>query len=136
MGRNRFVTPDIKRIDIGDGDWIDVKKRLTYGEQHHIFTGGIREVRRDGYTPDRELLGKMEVMAYLVDWSLQGSDGKVVRIDTEAKKLAAIDNLDPADFDVISTAISAHVDAMAAERAAKKMTDGEPVSSAISPSAA
>lgn len=139
MGRLRFVTPDSRRIDIGDGDWIEVKKRLTNGELRKAQASAIKTVQGFGaearYTPDSDVLGKAEVLAYLLDWSLEGLDGKRVRIDTEDKKRSAIDNLDPADFDIISTAVSKHVEEMEAERAeSKKTPSGEPTLPATSPS--
>jgi hypothetical protein len=127
MGRNRFLQPETVRIDIGDGDWILVKKRLNIGEQRKAHAAVIKEVRADGrVTPDLEMLGKAEVIAYLLDWSLCDAHGKPVRVDNEGAKAAAIDNLTQEDFEIISGAIAAHADAMKAARAAEKnATDGE-----------
>lgn len=144
MGRNRFVVPEIVRIDIGEGDWIDVKKRLTIGEQRRAHAAVVKEVRvgdsmtERRVTPDMEMVGgKAEVLAYLVGWSLTDAQGKGVSIDSETKKLAAIDGLDPDDYEVINAAVVAHANAMEAERAeAKKSMGGETTLSAISPSVA
>jgi len=136
MGRNRFVQPETVRLDIGDGDWIEVKKRLTSGEARRAYTGIIKNATQDGkFAFDMNVLGRQELLAYLVEWSLIGLDGKRVPIDTEARKEAAVDALDQDDFKTIDDAVTAHIAAMEAERAdAKKLRDGANTSSAISPS--
>jgi len=136
MGRNRFVQPETVRLDIGDGDWIEVKKRLTSGEARRAYTGIIKNATQDGkFAFDMNVLGRQELLAYLVEWSLIGLDGKRVPIDTEARKEAAVDALDQDDFKTIDDAVTAHIAAMEAERAdAKKLRDGVTTSSAISPS--
>ena len=136
MGRNRFVQPETVRIDIGDGDWIDVKKRLTSGEARRAYTGVIKDSTQDGrFSFDMNVLGRQELLVYLVEWSLVGFDGKRVPIDTNARKEAAVDALDLDDFKTINEAVTAHVTAMETERAdAKKLRDGANTSSAISPS--
>lgn len=141
MGRNRFVTPETVRLDIGNEDWIDVKKRLTIGELRKSQTSAIKDIRGAGenarYTPS-DALGKAEVLAYLIDWGGPGFQNGTgtVKIDTDDKKRDAIDQLDPDDFEIISGAITKHVEKMEAERAeSKKMQAGERNSSAITPSA-
>lgn len=112
-----FVKPETVQIDLPEGQWIEVKKRLTHGEERRALASLYTEVRADGrITPNVEMLGKSEVMAYLVEWSLRDDEGKPIRIDTDAKRSAALDLLDPDKFQVISEAITAHVEAMKAQR--------------------
>ncbi len=121
MAKKWFVQPETVRLDLGDGDWLLVKKRLTVGEQRKSLASAFSEFRTDGrVTANLEMLGKREALAYLVDWSLCDDAGKPVRIDTDAKRVAAIDNLSPEAFDIISAAVAAHVEAMDAEREAEK----------------
>jgi hypothetical protein len=40
-----FVEPDTVRKELSDGQWIEIKTRLTYGEQKRLETGA-----RDGQT--------------------------------------------------------------------------------------
>jgi hypothetical protein len=132
-----FVQPEAVQVDIAGGQWLLLKKRLTVGEERKSMASLVTEIRADGrMTPNFENVGKSDVLAYLVDWSLtQG--GKRVDIDTDAKKASAIDNLSPEAFAVISEAVSAHVKAMDAERDAEKNARaGENASSATSASAA
>lgn len=113
MGSSWFVKPETVRLDLPEGQWIEVKRRLTVGEERKAMAGLIAEVRPDGrVTPNMDMLGKAEAMSYLVDWSLRKEDGSPIRIDTDAKMGAAIDLLDPDKFKIISEAITAHIDAM------------------------
>lgn len=120
VSKSWFVKPETVRVDL-DGEWIEVKRRLTVGEERKAMAALVSEVRADGrYTPNLEMVGKAEVMAYLVDWSLRGEDGKAVRIDTVGKLSAALDLLDSERFTAISQAITAHIEAMTAEREQEK----------------
>lgn len=138
MGRCRFVKPETETLSISEGEWIEVKKRLTVGESRKAQALLIKEVRQDGrMTPDLEMVGKAQVLAYLVEWSLKDHEGRRSAIDTDAKKAAALDQLDDETFEEISTALEKHIAAMEAERKeAKKSRDGETDSAATSPSAA
>lgn len=133
MGKNRFVDPDVVRIDIGDGDWIEVKKELTFGEHSDSQAALIKEVRADGrVTPDFAMISKAEVLAYLVDWSFMRGDKKI-KIETDQQKLAAINGLRPADMDIVKAAVTKHIGEMA--EAATKNLNGGSASSTTSPSA-
>lgn len=119
-----FVKPETVFLKVGDQK-IEVKKRLTSGEQRKAYARTVSEVRADGrVTPNFEMLGKSEVLAYLVDWTLTDDSGAKVRIDTEARKEAAIDSLATEHFTAIAQAITAHAEAMGAERDAEKNDRG------------
>jgi len=116
-----FVKPETVRIDIDEGQWIRVKKRLTVGEERKSHAALVKEVRQDGrITPNMEMMGKAEVMAYLIDWSLCDDEGAPIKLDTEGKLADAIDSLSPEHFKIISSAISTHIDKMEAERVERK----------------
>src|SRR3990172_11675596 len=104
MGRCRFVQPDTVRLTISDGDWIDVKKRLSVGEKRKAEASIVADVRPDGrVTPNLEMMGgKAQVLAYLLDWSLRDAQDRPVKIETDAKRSAAIDQLDEATFKEIA----------------------------------
>ena len=121
MGKSWFVKPETVVLNLPQGQWIEVKKRLTVGESRKVMASLVSEIRSDGrVTPNFEMAGKAEVLAYLVDWSLKDDEGKPVRIDTDGKKAGAIDNLAPEHFEVISAAVQEHVKAMDAERDEEK----------------
>src|SRR5262252_8082329 len=116
MARSWFVTPETVQVPLPEGQWIELKKRLTAGEARKAMASLVSEVRTDGrMTPNLEMVGKAELLAYLVDWSLTDAQGKRVPIDTAGKKLAAIDNLDEDRYTVIADAVGEHVKAMTAE---------------------
>lgn len=129
-----FVKPEVVRLPIEGGHWIEVKKRLTAGEARKLNAAAVKEVRADGrVTPDFEAMGKSEALAYLVDWSLRDDNDKPIPIDTDAKKLSALDNMSEEGFEVISKAVEAHANAIKEEMdAAKKSKAGAPESAAIS----
>jgi hypothetical protein len=113
MGRCRVVAPEMARLEISDGDWIDVKKRLNYGEKQKMLAAFVKEMRGDGrVTPDMEMVNVAQILAYLVDWSLVDTNGKQIAIDTDAKKHAGVKAQDPATIEEISKAIEQHIEAM------------------------
>ncbi len=133
-----FVKPEVVRVPIEGGHWIEVKKRLTAGETRKLNAASVKEIRTDGrVTPDFEMMGKAEAIAYLVDWSLRDDQDKPIPIDTDARKIAALDNMSDEGFEVISTAVAAHANGIAEEiAAAKKLTVGALKSEATSTSPA
>lgn len=129
-----FVAPETVRIQLGDGEWIDVKKTLSKGERDKVNAMLIKEVRSDGrMTPDFEMMSKAEALAYLVDWSLRDGD-RAIRIESDAEKLSALNSMSEDGFEIISEAIAAHVKHMEAERPTKKATRGGKRSSPTSTS--
>lgn len=135
MATSRFVRPDTTTLSISGGDTLTVRNRLTVGERRAMFS----RMRRDdvSFEPDRFKADVSIVVAYLLDWTLKGDDGRLVAIRelSQADLQATIDNLDPDSFDEITKVISDHVQAMKAEREQEKnKTDGATESSAISPS--
>lgn len=124
MGRMRFVQPETVRLKLSGDDWIDVKKRLTAGEQRSIFVAQYGKVKDGWREPNLEMVGKAQVLAFLLDWSLVGPDGKTVNIDADGKKSAALDALDVESYREIDAAITAHVEAMDVERGTEKNVQG------------
>jgi hypothetical protein len=134
MGRNRFVQPEIVRLELSDGDWVDVKKRLTVGEERAAFQAIVGEVNQaTGWRrPNVEMVGIAEMVAYIVRWSFRDAQDLPVPVS-----VTAIKQLDAVSFNEIEKALEAHVAAVEAELAAlKNGKDGENKSVATSPSAA
>lgn len=101
----RFVQPDVTRIDLGDGEWIEVKRELTAGEQRRAMTSMIGRIDLKGsVTPNLDMLGKAEVLAYLVDWSARDAADKPVPLTEDA-----LDALAPASYKAIAEAVEAHI---------------------------
>lgn len=131
--RIRFVQPEIVRLTLSDGDWIDVKKRLTVGEERAAFQAIVGEVNQaTGWRkPNVEMVGVAEMVAYIVRWSLRDANDLPVAVSVDTIKA-----LDSASFTEMEKALEQHVAAVEAELTAKKAADGETKPVATSPSAA
>lgn len=135
MSRNRFVQPEIVRLPLSDGDFVNIKKQLTHGEREDFFAtiapfdlGGLSRV-------DRHLLRTTRVLTYLVGWSLVGKDGAPVPYSldlSERERTDTIRGLDPDTFDEIHKAIEGHIEAIDATR--KNGQGDASASNTISPS--
>jgi len=122
-----FARPDTLDLTIasGGGHTLTVKRRLNAAES--------RKMRAMQEMPT--LAAPAVVMAYLVEWTLVDDAGHRVPIDTDQRLAQALDALDEDVFDELFAVVSAHQQAMQAERAAEKnIHDGKKNKSAISPS--
>jgi hypothetical protein len=116
MGKNRFVQPEVVRLELSEGDWIDVKKRLTVGEERKAFQSVVGEVNPEGWRrPNVEMVGVSEMVAYIVRWSLRDAQDIPVPVSADTIKGLEID-----DFKEIEKAIERHVAAVEAEAQALK----------------
>lgn len=125
---SRVVLPEDATIHISGGDWLRVKKRLNAGENKQML-------KRGRFDPIEA--GTAKVLAYLLDWSVKGLDGKVIPIRDQSPSAveSALDSIEPDSYTEILRAIEGHETAMTAEREQEKNgRDGEKASSAISPS--
>ncbi len=111
-----FVIPEATRLDLGEGQWIDVKNRLTHGEREGMLAAMSPFVRPgEDLQLDRKEIRTALVSTYLVDWSLKREDGKTVEIGPdvpENQRLVTIRSLAADAFDMIHRAIDAHVGAI------------------------
>jgi len=132
--RKRFVVPDIVRLTLSDGDWLEVKKTLTVGEERAAIATVIGRTNQDGSrTPNMDVLGMGEVAAYIVDWGGPGfTDAKDKPV---AYSFDALKSIDPATYKEIDEAIDAHKAKAAAEADEAKKGHGEIELLAISSSA-
>lgn len=131
MARCRFVQPDVVRLPLSDGDWIDVKKELNAGEQRRVFSRLVKAMHfNEKAEVDPEQVGLSKVVEFLVGWSFTDSGGKPVPVSE-----AAIGNLDGATYAEIVKAVDAHEEASDKARDERKNEKGDETrSSAISSS--
>lgn len=114
--RNRFVSPEIKRLDLSEGDWVEIKARLSYREEQELAGAMIRATRGDG--DEREVsvnvarYAILKLITYLQEWSFRDEQDKPVPLSP-----SAIENLDPDTAEEIDEAINAHVEALKASKA-------------------
>lgn len=112
--RYRFVRPDVDRLTLSDGDWIEVKRRLTVGERRGILSraakGGVSSDGTRVHLDGAEMaFGRVE--AWVLDWSFVGPDDKTVKLSPNALR-----NLEPETFAEIEAAIDAHEEAQDAAK--------------------
>jgi hypothetical protein len=114
---------------LADGQYIDIKKRLNHGETEDMHARWAPFVVAGGAPQlNRREVRDAKVLAYLLGWSLT-DEGKPVAFSPDlpdAQRSATLGNLSPERFNEIHDAIEAHEEAMAAERAALKKTNGGP----------
>jgi len=130
MARCWFVTPVVIRLPLSDGQWIDVKRDLSIGEQEEMFAGLYRATERGRLRAEPVLVQRAKVLAYVVAWSLTDQQGAPVPVSVDAYK-----NLYSAEAREIIEAIETHEDQRDRERTEEKKRT--PVTSShSSPSAA
>ena len=123
MGRtNRFVKPEVVRLDISDGDWIEAKKELSAGEHKEMFAKSIKQMggvmgEDPTWDMDAVVLSFSKVETYLVDWSLAEEDGKGVVTPVEISP-ESIRALNQPTFDEIEEAIDKHIESKGKEKKA------------------
>ena len=134
---SRIVRPETVKIDISNGDWLLVKKRLNAGEQRAMFAR-MYQAGADGVLHANPFeVGVAQILAYLLDWSMTGLDGKQIAIMGQPASvvLGALDSFDGDTFAEIRKAIDEHIDAVTIERSLEKNAlAGESRSVATSPS--
>jgi hypothetical protein len=101
MGRSRFVLGDIPvEIALGDGDWVRIRPRLSWGDRQAIRGAGISSRFRKGAeietTANFEAMNIGMLLCGIVEWNLTDSDGKLMPVSRES-----IGALDEATGDAI-----------------------------------
>ena len=132
MARSRFVSQQTVRLDISDGDWIEIKQRLSYGDEIKLQTAGIAGVDAgalfngtDAATrneDDRSAEARLDMqkwvveqlIVWIVDWSFRDDNDKPVRVTRDAIK-----QLDPDTAAEVQAALGEYVKKLQEE---KKLT--------------
>lgn len=86
MARKWFVEPETVRYDLGDGDWIEFKKDITYGEQQKLKKAALSLSREDTegvLDINWDMVDIVDLVMWTVDWSLCDGDGNPMPITTE-----------------------------------------------------
>src|SRR5678809_1574231 len=131
----RMVRPETVKLDLSDGSWILVKKRLTAGETRKVQARMIKTMNAgEKVSIDPMQVGRSQAIEYLLDWSNTESPIRDRSADDIGR---ALDGLDADDFADVMKAIVEHEKAQEAEREAEKNgKDGKSSSPVTSPSAA
>ena len=114
------------RLDISDGDWVEVKSKLNVGERKKMFAESITKmggkIGEDAeYDLDAVKMSFAKVAAYLVDWSLAEEDvkGEVTPVEIS---MESIQSLEEESFDEIEEVIDKYIKGTEKE---KKVTGGK-----------
>ena len=112
MSRCRTVEPEIERLALSDGDFIDIKKRLNHGEQEDLFARmSPLQTPGEKIRLDSREVRTAKVLVYLVGWSLIDKALKPIPMSPdlpESVRLSAIRSVDPESFTEMHDAIRAH----------------------------
>jgi hypothetical protein len=113
MGRSRVVNPEVVRVPLSEGDYIDIKRDLNAGEYFDLLT----------VMAERRKFAK--ILAYLVGWSFVGQDDHPIPYaldDPEGARRDTIGALDKGTLRELVAAIDKHEAAQEAALAKKKAT--------------
>lgn len=107
--KSRFVTPATVRLDLSDGDWIEIKERLTYAEERTMANSALVGLNGGGgFQVDFARAALLRMETWLTDWSFADEDGKSVPLTA-----SAIRNLDPDSANEIIAALDTYQEARA-----------------------
>ena len=90
MAKSKFVGVGTVRIELSDGEWIDVKEELSYGEQQRLAGGAMSKITGFGPTGSPELGLDLEaytlqkMFVWLADWSFTDGQGNKVPVSKDA----------------------------------------------------
>jgi hypothetical protein len=136
VAKLRGVKTETVRVPLSEGDWIDIKRVLTVGEERDIIARSVREVRPDGsYKLDDQTFSFTAAAIYILGWSLLGLDGQPIPWPATKPLDKRVDVLRALDADTlkeIEDALASHRERQEAE---KNAPGGEIGSAPISPSA-
>jgi hypothetical protein len=153
MSRNRGVNKSLTdRLPLSEGDWIEVRRQLTVGEERTIArlsAKSYEQVQGPGgegrFRVEYDFLkqGIARAATYIVSWSLLDANGMAIPIPVNfplEKRMAILEDLDPETQAEIEDAITKHANAQQEARDAAKKAQGggtsETASVVTSPSAA
>ena len=127
MGRNRFVHAPAVRLPVSDGDWIEVKKELTVGEQKAFEAAGTTPKWVDHallYVTDWAIAEIIRNFLWMTAWSFRDAMDKPVDLTLDAVRA-----LDTDTFKEITKAINGHIEALLEEKKTRLSLRGTPTGS-------
>jgi hypothetical protein len=126
MPRCRVVQPDVVKLPLSEGDWLEVKKQLNFGDHTRAAIKLYGRTLADGSRePDIETLGMSMEMAYIVAWSFRDADDKPIPVS-----FSALESFDRETVREIEAAVSTHAAAVTKEIADRKNDQSGSVASA------
>lgn len=154
MSRNRGVNPnETKQLALSDGDWVEVRVRLTSGEerlmQRMTAKGYQKSENSDGGDAqwridyDVTKYASVRIASYVTSWSLRNFKGEPIPLPANyslERRVQIVESLDEDTVSELDDVILEHVrvqrEAREEEKKARAGNSGETASGATSPSAA
>jgi hypothetical protein len=120
------VAPDVVRLPLSDGDFLDVKHTLNAGEYRKLIYDQFKDAAAgEKVTVDLRKIDMGKLLAYIVGWSFVGFDGQPLPYrpdEPDDIRAATIDSLDQDTYRELIKAVDAHEARDEAARAAQKKT--------------
>jgi len=83
---------DTTRLDLTEGDWIEVKHELSYGERQMLMATAYKmRGDKEPVEIDWSSLNLKDLELWIVDWSFKDDDGKSVEVNGDSIRALAID---------------------------------------------
>lgn len=111
MGRSRVVQPEIVRLPVSGGDFVDVKKELNAGEYFDLI---LAQSERQPFA---------KILTYVIGWSFVGTDSEPIPYSLdmpETLRRDTVRSLDKATMRELVSVIDKHEQAVDAQRDGKK----------------
>ena len=130
MGKG-LVKPGTVILNLSDGEFIEVKRRLNAGEARRVFSRMVKSMNIGEKTElDPMEVGRSQAVEYLVNWSF---DDLPIEGKSPEERASSLDSLDVDRFNEIVKAVGDHEKAMDAEREKEKnvrggVTESSPIS--------
>lgn len=123
-----FVKPSTVRLELGDGEWVDIRKELNKGELDKMRTGHLKNLRPmdDGneITVDFGTFATRRAMAYIVNWSATKATATEGQREPVPFTLDTLRALDEVSFNAIDAALTRYVEAQEAEKKTPTVPSG------------
>jgi len=78
------VKPSVVRVELSEGDWLDLKKELSVGEARGILFSTLEEQADGSFKRNLDSAIMLRLLAYLLDWSFCDEDGAKVPVSADA----------------------------------------------------
>ena len=124
---HRFASQQTTRLELSDGDWLEVRDELSFGRQQKLASAGVGGMR--GFDGGDMANVRMEldlaafeiqrILAWVTEWSFRDGGGRPVDLTREA-----VENLTPETAEEIKAALDAHVAAVEEKKAPTTTKNG------------
>lgn len=84
MGRDWFASQGREKIELGDGDWVEIRKELTYGEFIQFMQATGLDLSEQFTFNTLVTSMKPIILSYVTDWSVTDPNGQRVSVSAES----------------------------------------------------